>query len=66
MTRRYRVTIKVEKQEVYEVDAKDDADLIKECQFSHLQKKSSNVNHIETNNEIRQLGGWKDISNVNK
>jgi hypothetical protein len=66
MTRRYRVTIKVEKQEVYEVDAKDDADLIKECQFSHLQKKSSNVKHIETKNEIRQLGGWKDISNVSE
>jgi hypothetical protein len=66
MTRRYRVTIKVEKQEVYEVDAKDDADLIKECQFSHLQKKSSNVKYIETKNEIRQLGGWKDVSNVSK
>ena len=66
MTRRYRVTIKVEKQEVYEVDAKDDADLIKECQFSYLQKKSSNVKHIETKNEIRQLGGWSDVSNVSE
>ena len=41
-------------------------DLVKECQFSHLQKKSNNVKHIETKNEIRQLSGWSDISNVRK
>jgi len=66
MTRKYKVIIKVEKQEIYEVDAKDDADLIKECQFSYLQKKSNNVKHIETKNEIRQLNAWSDISNVSE
>jgi len=64
MTRRYRVTIKVEKQEIYEVNAEDDADLIKQCQFSYLQKKSDNVKYIKTDNQIRQLGGWKDVTNV--
>ena len=64
--RKYEVEILVTKKEIFHVDAEDDADLIKECQFSHLQKKSNNVKHIETKNEIRQLGGWSDISNVRK
>jgi len=62
--RKYEVEILVTKKEIFHVDAEDDADLIKECQFSHLQKKSNNVKHIETKNEIRQLNGWSDISNV--
>ena len=64
--RKYEVEILVTKKEIFHVDAEDDADLVKECQFSHLQKKSNNVKHIETKNEIRQLSGWSYISNVRK
>ena len=64
--RKYEVEILVTKKEIFHVDAEDDAYLVKECQFSHLQKKSNNVKHIETKNEIRQLSGWSDISNVRK
>ena len=62
--RKYEVEIQIAQTKIYHVDAEDDADLIKECQFSHLQKKSNNVKHIETVAEIRQLNGWSDISNV--
>ena len=64
MSRKYEVEIQVVKTEIYHVEAKDDADLIKECQFSHLQKQSSNVKHIRTDDEFRKMGSWKDISNV--
>ena len=64
MSRKYEVEIVITKTEIYHVEAKDDADLIKECQFSKLQKKSDNVKHIKTDNQIRRLGGWKDVTNV--
>ena len=64
MSRTYEVEIQVVKSEIYHIKAKDDADLIKECQFSHLQKQSSNVKHIRTDDEFRKIGGWRDISNV--
>ena len=64
VSRKYEVEIQVVKKEIYHVEAKDDADLIKECQFSHLQKQSNNVKHIRTDDELRKIGGWKDISNV--
>ena len=64
MSRKYEVEIQVVKTEIYHVEAKDDADLIKECQFSHLQKQSSNVKHIRTDDEFRKIGGWQDISNA--
>ena len=44
--RKYEVEIVVTKTEIYHVEAKDDADLIRECQFSRLQKQSNNVKHI--------------------
>ncbi len=64
MSRKYEVEILVTKREVFHVDAEDDADLIKECQFSYLQKKSTNVKFIKTTDEVRQIGGWRDISNA--
>ena len=64
MSRKYEVEIQVVKTEIYHVEAKDDADLIKECQFSKLQKKSNNVKHVRTDDELRKMGGWRDISNV--
>ena len=42
--RKYEVEILVTKKEIFHVDAEDDADLVKECQFSHLQKKSKGSN----------------------
>jgi len=62
--RKYKVVLDHEVSCTYIIDAEDDADLIKECQFSHLQKQSSNVKHIRTDDELRKIGGWKDISNV--
>ena len=62
--RKYEVEILVTIKVIFHVDAEYDSDLVKECQFSHLQKKSNNVKHIETVAEIRQLNGWSDISNV--
>ena len=64
MSRKYEVEIVITKTEIYHVEAKDDADLIRECQFSKLQKKSNNVEHIRTDDELRKMGGWKDISNA--
>ena len=64
MSRKYEVEILVTKREVFHVDAEDDADLIKGCQFSYLQKKSTNVKFIKTTDEVRQIGGWRDISNA--
>ena len=64
MSRKYEVEILVTKREVFHVDAEDDADLIRECQFSYLQKKSTNVKFIKTTDEVRQIGGWRDISNA--
>ena len=61
MSRKYEVEIQVVKTEIYHVEAKDDADLIKECQFSHLQKQSSNVKHIRTDDEFRKIGSWKQV-----
>ena len=66
MRRKYEVEIVITKTEIYHVEAKDDADLIKECQFSKLQKKSNNVKHVRTDDELRKMGGWRDISNVRK
>ena len=66
MSRKYEIEILVTKREDFHVDAEDDADLIKQCQFSYLQKKSDNVKYIKTDNQIRQLGGWKDVTNVSK
>ena len=54
----------ITKTEIYHVEAEDDADLIKECQFSKLQKKSNNVKYVRTDDELRKMGGWRDISNV--
>ena len=54
----------ITKTEIYHVKAKDDADLVKECQFSKLQKKSNNVKYVRTDDELRKMGGWSDISNV--
>ena len=59
--RTYEVEIRVVKSEIYYVEAKDDADLIKECNFSHLQKQSNNVKHIRTDDEFRKIGSWKQI-----
>ena len=64
MSRKYEVEIVITKTEIYHVEAEDDADLIKECQFSKLQKKSNNVKYVRTDDELRKIGGWKDISNV--
>jgi len=64
MSRKYEIEILVTKREVFHVDAEDDADLIKECQFSYLQKKSTNVKFNKTTDEVRQIGGWRDISNA--
>ena len=61
--RKYEVEIQIIKTEVYHVEAKDDADLIRECNFSHLQKKSNNVKHTRTDDEFRKICSWKDISN---
>ena len=61
MSRTYEVEIQVVKSEIYQVEAKDDADLIRECSFSHLQKQSSNVKYIRTDDEFRKIGGWKQI-----
>ena len=61
MSRTYEVEIQVVKSEIYHVTAKDDADLIKECSFSHLQKQSNNVKHIRTDDEFRKIGSWKQI-----
>ena len=60
--RTYEVEIQIVKTEIYHVKAKDDADLINECNFSNLQKKSNNVNHVRTDEEVRKMGAWKDIS----
>jgi hypothetical protein len=60
--RTYEVEIQIVKTEIYHVKAKDDADLIRECNFSSLQKKSNNVNHIRTDEETRKMGSWRDIS----
>ena len=60
--RTYEVEIQVVKSEIYHVEAKDDADLIRECNFSHLQKKSNNVNYVKTDDETRRINSWKDIS----
>ena len=60
--RTYEVEIQIVKTEIYHVEAKDDADLINECNFSNLQKKSNNVNHVRTDEEVRKMGAWKDIS----
>ena len=64
MSRIYEVEIMITKTEIYHVKAKDDADLVKECQFSKLQKKSNNVKYVRTDDELRKMGGWSDISNV--
>ena len=64
MSRKYEVKILITKTEIYHVEAEDDADLIKECQFSYLQKKSDNVKYIRTDDELRKMGGWSDISNA--
>ena len=66
MSRKYEVEIVITKTEIYHVEAKDDADLIKECQFSKLQKKSNNVKHVRNDDELRKMVGWRDISNVRK
>ena len=60
--RTYEVEIQITKSEIYHVEAKDDADLIKECNFSHLQKQSNNVKYIRTEDLFRKIGSWKDIS----
>ena len=65
MSRIYEVEIQIAKTEVYHIRAKNDADLIRECQFSHLQKQSNNVKHIRTDDEFRKIGSWKQI-NVRK
>ena len=62
--RTYEVEIQIAKTEIYHVKAKDDADLIRECNFSNLQKKSNNVNHVRTDEEVRKMGAWKDISKM--
>ena len=61
MSRIYEVEIQVVKSEIYLVKAKDDADLIRECNFSYLQKQSSNVKYIKTDNEFRKIGSWKQV-----
>ena len=62
--RTYEVKIQVEKTKVYHVDAEDDAGLVRECNFSHLQKQSSNVKYVRTDNEFRKMSSWKEVSNA--
>ena len=61
MSRTYEVEIQIVKSEIYLVKAKDDADLIRECSFSSLQKQSSNVKYIKTDDEFRKIGSWKQV-----
>ncbi len=63
MSRTYEVEIQVVKSEIYQVEAKDDADLIEKNKGGLIEEEGKLVRTDEAENT---MGGWKDISNAKK
>ena len=61
--RTYEVEIQIAKSEIYQVEAKDDADLIKKNKGGLIEDEGKLIRTDEAEN---MMGGWVDISNDSK